>query len=500
MAPVHTFNLALFSALGSFLFGYDSGVMTDVIASQHFLKYFNTTKSSPILGSIVAVFAAGAVFGALMGGWTMEKLGRRRAIQIGACICIVGGVLQAAAVHLSMMLIGRLVTGWAVGVMSTVVPVYQGECAHPKSRGFIVGLAQQMIGFGFIASTWIGYGAHHIDDADNNSFPWRFPLAFQVVPALLLAGGLMWFPESPRHLIEIGDHDGALEVLQKLHFDGGNMEWIQAEFDNIVTTLEMEKRVMVKSYWAMFKVPAWRRRLANGVLVQVFTQLTGINVIGYYQTTMYDAMGITGNTKLLVAALYNLVGPIANLLFITLLIDRVGRKKPLLFGTVGITLLLIAEAAINSQNLDGTKTGHSYAGIAMLFLVSIVFSVSFGPVSWIYMSEVMPMQIRAHGNAFATAFGNWGMNVIFSQVSPQGLEDLGWKYYFVFVAFNVCVTAPTVWYFFVETKGLSLEEIDGLFPSTKTEAEGRRAEAGMDKDEHAGVLGEKLSTGEKEKL
>lgn len=157
--------------------------MTDVIASQHFQDYFRTEgKTSPVIGAINSTFNGGAVFGALMGGFTMDSLGRKKTLQIGALICLVGATLQTAAVNLAMILLGRILAGWAVGLLSMAVPVYQSECAHPKIRGLIVGFAQQMIGVGFIVSTWIGYGAHH---AGYSAFQWRFPLAFQTVPCIV---------------------------------------------------------------------------------------------------------------------------------------------------------------------------------------------------------------------------------------------------------------------------------------------------------------------------
>ena len=135
---------------------------------------------------------------------------------------------------------------------------------------------------------------------------------------------------------------------------------------------------------------------------------------------MYHNLGITGKRALLVTGIYNCVGPLTNLIFILFILDRVGRKKPLLFGAVGITIALICEAAIGSQVREGetTSTSLQYAGIAFLFLVSIIFSVSFGPISWVYMAEVMPMQIRAKGSAFATGIGNWLVSTFWSQVSP----------------------------------------------------------------------------------
>jgi MFS family permease len=186
--------------------------MTDVIVSPHFLAFFNTTKSSPIVGAIVATFSGGAVFGSLMGGLTMDRIGRKWTVQMGAIICLFGAVLQAAAQNLGMMLAGRIFTGWAVGLMSMAVPVYLSETAHPNVRGLIVGITQQMIGVGFIVSTWVGYGSAHVPE--TSSFSWRFPLAFQNVPCFIVIFGLLFFPESPRYLIETNREEEAMRVVR----------------------------------------------------------------------------------------------------------------------------------------------------------------------------------------------------------------------------------------------------------------------------------------------
>ncbi|KAI4149163.1 MAG: hypothetical protein LQ340_004766 [Diploschistes diacapsis] len=461
MGKYFNIALAVFAATGSFLFGYDAGVMTEVIQSPNFLAFFATIPTSPIIGAINSVFSGGAVFGSLMGGLTMDRFGRRTTVQIGAFICLIGAILQSAAQNLAMILVGRVFAGWAVGLMSMSVPVYQSECAHPKIRGLIVGLTQQMIGVGFTVSTWIGYGSAQA--AASSSLQWRFPLAFQAVPCIILLVGLLGFPESPRQLIEKDRDDEAMGVLRKLHYDGTNDDWILSEYNEIKATIAAEKAITAPGWKPMFTVPQWRTRLIHATLVQVFTQLTGINVIGYYQTIMYNALGITGNRNLLVTGIYNIVGPLAILVFIIFLVDRVGRRKPLLFGTIGITIALICEAAINSQNTDGTRRGLSGAGVFFLFCVNVIFSLSWGPVSWVYMSEVMPMPIRAKGSAFATGIGNWLVSTFFAQVSPIALGTIVWKYYFVFVAFNILVTLPTVYFVFKETKQTSLEEIDLLF-------------------------------------
>ncbi|PWY90202.1 general substrate transporter [Aspergillus heteromorphus CBS 117.55] len=441
MGRSFTLSLAVFAATGSFLFGYDSGVMTDVIESPNFLKFFNTTQTSVIIGAINSTFSGGACIGSLQGGLTMDRFGRRFTIQMGAFICLVGAILQSSAKNLAMILVGRILAGWAVGLMSMSVPVYQAEVAHPRSRGLIVGLAQQMVGIGYIVSTWVGYGSLHAPE--TSQFQWRFPLAFQAVPALLLAIGMFFMPESPRYLVEKGQYDEAMRILRKLHFDGTNEDWIQTEYTEIRTTIEAEKALTAPGWLIMFQVPQWRTRLLHGVLVQVFTQMTGVNVIGYYQTIMYNALGITGNRNTLVAGIYNCVGPITNFIFIVFLLDRVGRRRPMMFGTVAIAIALICEAALYSQNLDGMRRGYS--------------------IGEVYMAEVMPMQIRGRGNAFATGIGNWAVSTLWSQVSPIALAKIQYKFYIIFAVWNLFITLPTIYFFFKETNQKSLEEIDLLF-------------------------------------
>jgi len=152
-----------------------------------------------------------------------------------------------------------------------------------------------------------------------------------------------------------------------------------------------------------------------------------------------------------VTSIYNIVGPLFNFFFIVFFLDRVGRRKPLIFGTIAISLALICEAVLGSQVGGATgsrRDGISGAGVFFLFLVSCIFSVSFGPISWVYMSEIMPLSIRGRGSAFATGVGNWLVGTIWSQVSPIALGQITYKFYFIFVAFNLCVTLPTIWFVF----------------------------------------------------
>jgi len=142
-------------------------------------------------------------------------------------------------------------------------------------RGLIVGLTQQMIGVGFIVSTWIGYGCNHAPN--SSSVQWRFPLAFQALPSVVLLAGLFILPESPRWLIEKDRNEEALKILNKLHYNGTNEEWIMKEYGEIRATITAEQAITAQDWLTMFKVAQWRTRLLLGTLIQVFTQLSGIS-------------------------------------------------------------------------------------------------------------------------------------------------------------------------------------------------------------------------------
>ena len=133
-----------------------------------------------------------------------------------------------------------------------------------------------MIGVGFIVSTWVGYGSSKVPA--TSSFSWRFPLAFQCIPCLIILCGMLFFPESPRYLVEIDRADDALKVLKKLHYDGTNDDWIQNEFNEIKLTIDAEKAITAPGWKIMFTVPVWRKRLMHATLVQVFTQMTGYGI------------------------------------------------------------------------------------------------------------------------------------------------------------------------------------------------------------------------------
>ncbi|KAH9481570.1 High-affinity glucose transporter [Psilocybe cubensis] len=423
---------------------------------DHYVAHFGDDPS--IKGAIVSTFNGGCFFGAAGAGWANDRFGRKRTIQIGCIFALWGCAMQSGASNVATLLIGRIVAGLAIGVLSMTVPLYNTEVAPPKIRGFLVGLNQQMLGIGFIVANWVGYGCQFI----KSDVSWRLPLGLQMLPAGLLFVGIHFLPFSPRWLLEVGRDDEARKVVLKLH--GNDKVAADEEYTKMYTTIKAEHSIKSRRISDLWATRAMAHRTLVAVGVQVFCQFTGINVINYYGPQMYTALGINGGKALLVQGIYGAVGPIANIFFITLILDRVGRKKPLLFGAGSFVVTFSILAAILATNpLDAPETNASAqrAGIAMIFLTSIFFSLSFGPVSWVLASEVFPTSTRSIGTSVATC-ANWAFNTLLSQVAPLGIARVGWKFYMLFVSLNF-VDFIAIALFFPETKGKSLEDMNQVF-------------------------------------
>ncbi|KAJ7500333.1 general substrate transporter [Mycena galericulata] len=481
MGLFYNFSVALFSALGSFLFGdflscnirpgqlippsrisvfnalSDSGIIGSVV-SQEF-NFFHAYFHSPgvnIIGAIVSTFAGGCFFGAAAAGWLANHIGRKRTIQMGALVAVLGCSLQTGAQNVSYLIVGRLIAGLAIGCLSMVVPLYQSEISPPGMRGFLTGLTQLMVSIGFLVANWVGYGCQFI----RSDAQWRAALGVQIFPAALLFLGMFVLPFSPRWLLGQGRNDEALAVVQQLHGDKNNKEFIDLEFAEMLEQIQYEKEHISTRFSDLWSTKPMLRRTLTGIAIQVCTQFTGINVSSYFQPTLYAALGLSGSKVLMITGINGALGATTTIIFIYFFLDRVGRKPPLLFGAVGMAISLAIEAAINAK--WGGTNSHNHAaqtaGVAFIVIFgSLFFSVSFGPVSWVYQSEIFPMRIRAIGTSAKGA-----CNVLISQVSPIGMARLQYKFYILFVVTNI-VNGLVVFFFFPETKGKSLEEMDAVF-------------------------------------
>ncbi|BEJ17436.1 hypothetical protein CspHIS471_0608370 [Cutaneotrichosporon sp. HIS471] len=457
---------AIFAAIGSFLFGYDSGIVGSVISDGyvHFWSYFNPSDS--VKGAIVSVFAGGAFFGALVAGQTADRFGRKRTIQLGSLIAVIGCTIQTAAVNSAMLIVGRLIAGLSIGVLSMIVPLYQAELSPPHARGLLSGWTQLMISAGFFTANWVGYGCEKI----NGQAQFRVPLGLQIVPAVLLLVGMFVLPYSPRWLASVGRTDEARETLIRLHGGRKNarLDVVEAEIQKMLVQIEWERDNVSTNYLDLVRTRPNLHRTLCGVLVQAMCQWTGVNVNNYYFSTIYGMLGFSGRQQLMISGISGAWGMFVTWIFITFLVDRIGRRKPLIIGSALLAVCMALQTGTNAPFSEAASRGDKYsnksmgiAGIWAVFMFSWCFSWSFGPVSWIYQSEIFPMHMRALGASVSTA-SNWLNNVIIAQITPIAFSAIGYRYFIVYVA--TCLSNTVICYFlFPETKNKTLEEIGLLF-------------------------------------
>ncbi|RDW59180.1 hypothetical protein BP5796_12104 [Coleophoma crateriformis] len=440
---VYTWTCSIFAAVGSLLYGIDSGIVSTTISQPSFLEYFAPFPAS-IKGTVVSIFNVGALLGVLFAGWSADYFGRKRTIQYASLFALFAGIIQASAINIPMLLVGRTLGGVCAGIMNMTVPIYHCEVAPPAKRGMIAGLHGQFVGVGFAIANWVGFGCSYA----SGDFQWRFPLAFQCLPALVVLFGASWLPFSPRWLIERQRDGEAMAVLKRLHGKAGDADSsIQEEFKHIRDQVHFENSIKL-GFKEMFMKPSYRKRLLLAVLIQVFTQLSGINVINYYQTDIYKGLGVTGHTITLLASFYGMAGPLANIICL-MFVDRWGRKRTLwITGLVMAIDASLVMAMTASFHHNGSAVGKGY-------------SLGYNSIHFIYVPEIMPLSIRASGSSISVCC-NVLVNILFSQVSPIAFASVGWKYYALFIGTNL-VGALVVFLMFPETKGKSLEEIGVIF-------------------------------------
>lgn len=268
---------SIFATTGSLIYGYDSGIISTTLGQKTFPSYFNYP-SDNLTGAIVSTYSGGQGIGNLAGGYLGDKLGRKRTIWLASTLALIGAILQTGAVNIPMFLVGRIIAGFAIGLVYAVASIYNAEIAPPKIRGVMVAMQTLLIASGYALSNWVGvFGSFAKGNAS-----WRIPLGIQCVPAIVLIIGLYWLPESPRWLLQNGREAEAHAIVKQLHRDeSGDSTFADREFNQMKQQIEYEREVTLRSWTQLFTQPSIRRRLILGILLQVFLQTTGVNGISF---------------------------------------------------------------------------------------------------------------------------------------------------------------------------------------------------------------------------
>ncbi|CEN59947.1 hypothetical protein ASPCAL02388 [Aspergillus calidoustus] len=474
----NAFNLAvvIFVALGSTACSYGMAVIGGTIGQPSFFKSMSLamqgedgySRTADYIGAFNGVNCAGSAIGALASSWFADKYSRKTTIQGATVVLSVGAALCAGSVNLAMFLIGRLINGLGIGALVTVIPMYQAEVSTAESRGLMVSMHGVMFAMGYSLSGWLSFGMHFISaGGSTSSFPWRFPIAFQMIPALLLLAGSPWLPNSPRWLVMQDRLDEALEVVKRLHRtkEDANDTLSTSEFHQMKNQIELSRRQRESesesSRFQLVKTASNRKRVLIAFFMMFNNQFTGILVLNNYLVILFSALGLSGYWPLLLSAIYVFLTFPGNI-FCGLYVERFGRRTFTLIGLIGIIVVLSVEAALQAEYLGTNNRTAQNVAVLFIFLVATPFwSFFLDATQFIYIAEIFPTHIRSQGIAVGMA-GYYLADIILLCAGPTAFNNLGWKFFLLFICYTAC-NAVFVYLYCPETKGRSLEEINEVF-------------------------------------
>jgi sugar porter (SP) family MFS transporter len=497
-APVtfKAYMICAFASFGGIFFGYDSGYINGVLGSPIFIKMVEGLDSegkvpdaltSSHTSLIVSILSAGTFFGAIIAGDVADRIGRKWTVIFGCLIYMIGVVVQMITGHgdaLGVIVAGRLIAGIGVGFESAIVILYMSEICPKAVRGALVAGYQFCITIGILLASVVVYATK--DRSDTGSY--RIPIGIQFAWAVILAGGLMALPDSPRYFVKRGKLEKAGDALRRLRGQPVDSDFIQNELAEIVANEEYERSIIpttnfVSSWAACFSGGLWKsnsnlRRTILGTSLQMMQQWTGVNFIFYYSTPFLKSTGAISNT-FLISLIFTLVNVCSTpLSFWT--VEKFGRRPLLIVGAGGMLICQFLCAIIgvtigfNKTHPDANgdpladNVSAVNAQIAFIAIFIFFFASTWGPGAWILIGEIFPLPIRSRGVGLSTA-SNWLWNTIIAVITPYMVgEDKGnLKSSVFFVWGGLCTAAFVYSYFLVpETKGLSLEQVDRMMEET----------------------------------
>ncbi|CAL5872779.1 uncharacterized protein PFLUO_LOCUS7048 [Penicillium psychrofluorescens] len=427
-----SFLLLICSIVQSATGGYDGSMLNGLNILASYTDYFNLNPVTTGLNT--ASVNIGGAIGPLVAGVITDKLGRRPAIFWGSVWTIVGIILQTAAQDIAMFVVARIILGFGSAITGVAGGIYLSEVFSSRWRAWGVGLLNDFYYVGALLAAGITLGTGQW----QSTWAWRAPSLFQAVFSLLCILTLPFIPESPRWLVHQGLYEEArLSVAQSNANGDVSDPIVLAIFKEIVDTLKWEKEEgHTMNPMEIFKTPSARKRLLIGMSPGPFSCIAGNIIASYYFGAELDTAGITNRNDQLKAAL------------------------------LSICLFLIGGLSkMYASNPSGASNSLVYGNVAVMFLFQGFYSIAWTPLLYLYPPEIMNYSIRANGVAFSSFVLN-AFALVFTFIMPIAINNIGWKIYVINASWDVVILG-LIAYYWVETKGKTLEEIDALFEGEK---------------------------------
>jgi sugar porter (SP) family MFS transporter len=434
--------------------------MSGIIDSDAFGKILPITSGNSTMQALVtAVYELGCLVGAMFALFSGDKMGRRLMVIWGAFVMIIGVIIQVCAVKghgaTAQFFVGRIVTGIGNGMNTSTIPTYQAECSRSTNRGLLICIEGGIIAIGTMIAYWIDFGASYGPD----DLVWRFPIAFQIVFGVIIIVGMYYLPDSPRYLIAQGKvHEGEYVLAALGGFEIDSHE-TQLQKQLVIESIEAAGVADGAGYSDLLTGGKTQhlRRMLIGSSSQIAQQLSGCNAVIYYLPVLLKtSLGQDHFMSMLIGGINMIVYAIFAT-FSWFFIEKIGRRKLFIGGMTGqmVSMIIVFGCLIP----DDTEV--SKGAVFGLFLYMAFFGASILPLPWLYPAEISPLRTRAKANAVSTC-SNWLFNFTVVMITPVMIASIGWRTYLFFAVMNF-VFIPPMYFFYPETAGRSLEEIDLIF-------------------------------------
>ena len=448
--------LSVVAALGGFLFGYDTAVISGTIAQV--TEQFRLDALQQ--GWYVGCALVGSIIGVLFAGILSDKFGRKFTMILSAILFSTSAIGCAVSVDFNQLVVYRIIGGVGIGVVSIISPLYISELAVAQYRGRLVSLYQLAVTIGFLGAYLVNYQLLGYSTSNPDIVTgwwslifvtevWRGMLGMEILPALLFFIIIFFIPESPRWLILKGREEKATNILERIYTSSKDALFQLAETKSVLSSES-------KSEWKLLLQPGIRKAVIIGVCIAMLGQFMGVNAVLYYGPSIFENAGLAGGDSLFYQVLVGLVNTLTTVLALVI-IDKIGRKKLVYYGVSGMVISLIL---IATYFIYGESWGISSIFLLVFFLFYVFCcAVSICAVVFVLLSEMYPTRVRGFAMSIA-GFALWIGTYLIGQLTPWMLQNLTPAGTFILFAIMCVPYMLIVWKLVPETTGKSLEEIE----------------------------------------
>jgi len=447
------YALLLIALLSSATNGYDGSLMNGVQSITYYEKFFNYPHGSA-QGLLNCIQTVGGLVSLILGPYMADYGGRKWTIFLGCTIVVIAGIVQCFSINIHMFTAARFLIGLGSGFSGLGSPLLITELAHPAERGKITALYNTQYYFGAFLGGWITFGTLYI----NSNWSWRLPSLLQAAPSLVQVFLVFLLPESPRWLVSRGRNEEALKILAKYHANGNAEDpFVQFEFAEMQATIKLGEQ---SGRWKeLFATKSNRKRVILCLCCGVFAQFSGTSLTGYYLHNILEAIGIDSpNYQNKLNGFILMVNMLEAYVW-ACCVDRFGRRPLFLIAAGGMCCTFATWIALTAKQLQNPKdTSWGKGVIAMIFFHNFFYNFAWISLSISYPLEILSFKIRANGLLMQN-IATYVCLAISQYVIPLGIAAGSWKFYFFFEGWLV-IQLVTVFFYFPETKGATLEEIN----------------------------------------